>query len=140
MQRALMLASTLATFLLTGLTACGGGEHSTASNPPPSVRDPQLAYGLLIDSPAHQHGSSYPGHRHVEHAGRDCRSLTDPAVQQVYRDYMLAVARRLNPDYIGLAAETNLIRAVAPSLSTMQSCGPQTTLQRICARLVPVDR
>ena len=76
----------------------------------------------------------------MEHAGRDCRSLTDPAVQQVYRDYMLAVARRLNPDYIGLAAETNLIRAVAPSLSTMQSCGPQTTLQRICARLVPVDR
>jgi hypothetical protein len=42
------------------------------------------------------------------------RSLTEPAVQQVYRDYVLAVARKLNPEFIGLAAETNLIRAVAP--------------------------
>jgi hypothetical protein len=42
------------------------------------------------------------------------RSLTEPAVQQVYRDYVLAVARKLNPEFIGLAAETNLIRAAAP--------------------------
>ncbi|HKE44769.1 MAG TPA: hypothetical protein VKB41_09565 [Steroidobacteraceae bacterium] len=42
------------------------------------------------------------------------RSLTEPAVQQVYRDYVLAVARKLNPEIIGLAAETNLIRAAAP--------------------------
>ena len=41
------------------------------------------------------------------------RSLTEPAVQQAYRDYVLAVARKLNPEFIGLAAETNLIRAVA---------------------------
>ena len=42
------------------------------------------------------------------------RSLTEPAVQQVYRNYVLAVASRLNPAYLGLAAETNLIRLAAP--------------------------
>jgi hypothetical protein len=42
-------------------------------------------------------------------------SITDPAVRQLYRDYVLAVNRKLAPDYIGLAAETNLIRALAPS-------------------------
>ena len=43
------------------------------------------------------------------------RSLTEPAVQQVYRSYVLAVARKLAPDYIGLVAETNLIREAAPA-------------------------
>jgi hypothetical protein len=43
------------------------------------------------------------------------RSLTEPAVQQAYRSYVLAVARKLNPEYIGLAAETNLIRFAAPA-------------------------
>lgn len=43
------------------------------------------------------------------------RSITEPAVQQVYRDYVAAVVRKLKPDYIGLAAETNLIRAAAPA-------------------------
>ena len=43
------------------------------------------------------------------------RSLTEPAVQQVYRDYVAAVVRKLQPDYLGLAAETNLIRAAAPA-------------------------
>ncbi len=43
------------------------------------------------------------------------RSITDPAVQRLYRDYMLAVARKLRPDYLGLAAETNLVRAIAPA-------------------------
>ncbi len=42
------------------------------------------------------------------------RSISEPAVQQVYRDYLLAVQRKLNPDYLGLAAETNLIRVAAP--------------------------
>ena len=42
------------------------------------------------------------------------RSLAEPAVQRAYRDWVVAVARRLAPDYIGLAAETNLIRAIAP--------------------------
>jgi enoyl-CoA hydratase/carnithine racemase len=44
------------------------------------------------------------------------RSIAEPAVQQVYRDYVLAVARVLRPEYVGLAAETNLIRAAAPAL------------------------
>jgi len=43
------------------------------------------------------------------------RSLSEPAVQQVYRDYVAAVVRKLQPEYLGLAAETNLIRAAAPA-------------------------
>lgn len=43
------------------------------------------------------------------------RSLTEPAVQQAYRDYIVAVVRRLRPEHLGLAAETNLIRAAAPT-------------------------
>jgi hypothetical protein len=42
------------------------------------------------------------------------RSIADPAVQALYRDYVLAVATLVEPDYLGLAAETNLIRAAAP--------------------------
>ena len=41
------------------------------------------------------------------------RSLEEPAVQRAYRDYVLAVSRKLNPEIIGLAAETNLVRAAA---------------------------
>jgi hypothetical protein len=46
------------------------------------------------------------------------RTIEDPLVQQVYRDYVLAVNRKLHPEFIGLVAETNLIRAAAtdPSL------------------------
>jgi hypothetical protein len=43
------------------------------------------------------------------------RSLQEPAVQQLARAYALAVERRLSPVYLGLAAETNLIRAAAPA-------------------------
>jgi hypothetical protein len=43
------------------------------------------------------------------------RSLTEPAVQQVVRNYALAVDRLLRPEYLGLAAETNLIRLAAPA-------------------------
>ena len=42
------------------------------------------------------------------------RSITEPAVQRLYRDYVRALVQMLRPDYLGLAAETNLIRAVAP--------------------------
>ena len=42
------------------------------------------------------------------------RSITDTAVQRLYREWVYAVATRLRPDYLGLAAETNLIRALAP--------------------------
>ena len=41
------------------------------------------------------------------------RSMTEPAVQQVYRQYAVALATILAPDFLGLAAETNLIRLVA---------------------------
>lgn len=42
------------------------------------------------------------------------RSITDTAVQRLYRQWVYAVASRIQPDYLGLAAETNLIRALAP--------------------------
>jgi len=42
------------------------------------------------------------------------RSLTEPAVQQVFRDFAVAVDSLLRPAYLGLTAETNLIRAAAP--------------------------
>jgi hypothetical protein len=42
------------------------------------------------------------------------RSITEPAVQQLYRNYVRAVVAMLHPDYLGLAAETNLVRAIAP--------------------------
>ena len=42
------------------------------------------------------------------------RSITEPAIQQLYRQYVRAVVEMLRPDYLGLAAETNLIRLAAP--------------------------
>lgn len=42
------------------------------------------------------------------------RSITEPAVQALYRQYVSAVSRIIRPNYIGLAAETNLIRLAAP--------------------------
>jgi hypothetical protein len=44
------------------------------------------------------------------------RSITEPAVQRLYRDYLLAVDRRLAPQVLGLVAEANLIRMAAPTL------------------------
>lgn len=44
------------------------------------------------------------------------RSITEPAVQQLYRDYALAMAAIVEPRYLGLAAETNLIRMAAPAM------------------------
>lgn len=42
------------------------------------------------------------------------RSITDPAIQELYRRYVTAVDTILHPQYLGLAAETNLIRLAAP--------------------------
>jgi hypothetical protein len=42
------------------------------------------------------------------------RSLTDPAVQSLYREWVRALVTRYRPVAIGLAAETNLIRLAAP--------------------------
>src|SRR5262245_18586244 len=43
------------------------------------------------------------------------RSITDTAVQRRYREYVAAVDSILQPDYLSLAAETNLIRVAAPA-------------------------
>jgi hypothetical protein len=42
------------------------------------------------------------------------RSITEPEIQQHYREYAVAVAQRLRPEFLGMAAETNLIRLAAP--------------------------
>jgi hypothetical protein len=42
------------------------------------------------------------------------RSITDTGIQRLYRDYVLALDTIVHPDYLGLAAETNLIRFAAP--------------------------
>lgn len=42
------------------------------------------------------------------------RSLADTMIQRLYREWVFAVANRIRPAYLGLAAETNLIRAAAP--------------------------
>jgi hypothetical protein len=43
------------------------------------------------------------------------RSITEPAIQRLYRNYAVAMDTILRPDHLGLALETNLIRAVAPA-------------------------
>jgi hypothetical protein len=43
------------------------------------------------------------------------RSIAEPAVQTLYREYVSAVDTILHPEYLSLAAETNLIRAAAPA-------------------------
>jgi hypothetical protein len=43
------------------------------------------------------------------------RSITEVEVQRVYSAYVRAFVRRFRPDYVGLAAETNLIRQAAPA-------------------------
>ena len=42
------------------------------------------------------------------------RSIADTAIQRLYKEYVLALDSILHPDYLGLAAETNLIRLAAP--------------------------
>lgn len=43
------------------------------------------------------------------------RSIKEPAIQAMYREYLLAVDSILHPDYIALAMETNLTRALVPA-------------------------
>lgn len=43
------------------------------------------------------------------------RSIQEPAIQSLYRQYARAVAQIIQPQYLGLAAETNLIHDVAPA-------------------------
>ena len=41
-------------------------------------------------------------------------SLTEPAMQSLYVDYVVAMQTLVHPDYLGIASETNLIRLAAP--------------------------
>jgi hypothetical protein len=43
------------------------------------------------------------------------RSITEPAIQQLYKDYAVALDTLVRPDVFGCVLETNLIRAVAPA-------------------------
>jgi hypothetical protein len=43
------------------------------------------------------------------------RSITEPAIQALYKSYVTEVARLSRPDYLVLALEVNLVRAVAPA-------------------------
>jgi hypothetical protein len=43
------------------------------------------------------------------------KSLADPDVQLLYRAYVTAMDTILHPDYLGVASETNLVRAIAPA-------------------------
>ncbi len=43
------------------------------------------------------------------------RSIADTAIQRLYREYVNAVDTILHPAYLSLAAETNLIRLIAPA-------------------------
>jgi hypothetical protein len=46
---------------------------------------------------------------------RHGRSITEPAIQQLYRRYVVVVDSILRPPHLGLALETNLIRGSAPA-------------------------
>jgi hypothetical protein len=43
------------------------------------------------------------------------RSLVEPEVQRLYRDYAIAVAQVIQPDALGLAAEVNMFRRLGPA-------------------------
>ena len=42
------------------------------------------------------------------------RSISEPAIQALFRAWVVAVDTLINPEYLGLASETNLIRIAAP--------------------------
>jgi hypothetical protein len=42
------------------------------------------------------------------------RSIGEPAIRALYREFAIAADTVLHPDYLGVAMETNLVRAIAP--------------------------
>lgn len=103
----------------------------------------QLVRRDLKDLAVHYHGRGMPLIVEIDVTdglGRDReapdlvamgRSISEPAVQQVYREYVAAVDSILHPEYLGLAMEVNLIRAIAPptvyaSVVTMAAGGENT--------------
>jgi hypothetical protein len=58
------------------------------------------------------------------------RSLAEPAVRALYRDYATAMDTIVRPDYLGIASETNLVRAIAPAAvydAVVQAAGSAAT-------------
>lgn len=43
------------------------------------------------------------------------RSITEPAIQQMFRRYAVVIDSILRPEHLGLTLETNLIRGIAPA-------------------------
>ncbi len=48
----------------------------------------------------------------LENAGR---SITEPAIQQMFRRYAVVIDSIIRPEHLGLTLETNLIRGIAPA-------------------------
>ena len=46
------------------------------------------------------------------------RSIAEPGIRALYYDWIDAVTSLVAPDYLGLAAETNLIRTIAPAATS----------------------
>src|SRR6266576_2185789 len=69
------------------------------------------------------------------------RSITDTMIQRLYREWVFAVAVRIQPRYLGLAAETNLIRAAAPDsvyqavVTMTNAVAAQIQLRRFASKL-----
>jgi hypothetical protein len=42
------------------------------------------------------------------------RSLTEPAIQALFKNYAVAMDTLIHPDYLGIGSETNLVRLAAP--------------------------
>lgn len=68
------------------------------------------------------------------------RSITEAAVQRLYRDYLLAVDRKLQPVLLGLVAESNLIRVAAPALypAVKQAANDTAAALRAAGRTTPL--
>lgn len=62
------------------------------------------------------------------------RSLVEPEVQQAWQRYVLAAAQMIEPDWLCLAAETNLVRQIAPPAlyAAIRRCAGETA-QRLAA-------
>ena len=63
------------------------------------------------------------------------RSITEPAIQAMERAWLVAFDTLIRPDYLGLAAETNLIRDAAPAslyaaVVTMTNAGAADVLAK----------
>src|SRR2546423_13746345 len=69
------------------------------------------------------------------------RSITEPPVQRLYRNYVRTLVATLHPDYLGLAAETNLIRSIAPravyDAVVRMTNDAATDLRRSCSATCP---